>query len=108
MAVPAAAPVEILGIAGMDAPDEPRQRRLVLRHDDQMDVVRYPAPAQHLGPARSKMEQQKLLVAAPVFACQEDLLAIVAAMGDVMGRDRRPLGRCDANCLLSPISLRSL
>ena len=84
MAVPAAAPVEVLRVAGMDAAYEPRQRVLATRHDDEMDVVGHPAPAEQFGLARREMESEQVLVAAPVFVGQEDVVAIVAAMGDVM------------------------
>ena len=49
-----------------------------------MDVVGHPAPAQQIGLAWAEMESQQMLVAAPVFVGQEDVLAIVAAVGDVM------------------------
>jgi hypothetical protein len=68
----------------MDAPDEPRQRVVGLRHDNQVDVIRHPAPAEQIGLARTQMQSQEVLVAAPVFVGQEDILAIVAAVGDVM------------------------
>ena len=73
----------------MDAPHEPRQRVFPTRNNDQMDVVRHPAPAEQLGLARLEMERKQLLVAAPVFVGQEDVLAVVAAVGDVMRHARR-------------------
>jgi hypothetical protein len=82
--VAAAASVEVLGVGRVDTANEPRQRVLRLRNDDEVDVVRHPAPAEQLGLAGSEMESQELLVAAPVFVRQEDVLAVIAALGDVM------------------------
>ena len=89
MTVTAATPIEVLGITGMDSPDETRQRGFLLGHNDQMDMVGHPTPAQQLGPTGGEVKQQELLVAAPVFVSQEDLLAVIAAMGDVMRHTRR-------------------
>ena len=68
----------------MYAANEPRQRVVRVRDDDQVDVVGHPAPAEQIGLAGAEMETQEMLVAAPVFVGQEDVLAIVAAVGDVM------------------------
>jgi hypothetical protein len=59
-----------------------------------VDVVGHPAPAQQIGLAWAEMESQQMLVAAPVLFGQEDVLAIVAAVGDVMRcTDRDRAGR---------------
>jgi hypothetical protein len=58
-----------------------------------VDVIGHPAPAEQVGLARTEVESQQLLVAAAVFVAQEDVLAIVAAVGDGMRgkRGQRPI-----------------
>jgi hypothetical protein len=47
-------------------------------------VIGHPTPAEQLDRAGLELVAKQILVAAPVFVGQEDVLAIVAAVGDVM------------------------
>ena len=68
----------------MHPPDQARKRIFPLRNGDQMDVVAHPTPAEQIDAAGREVKREQLLVAAPVFVGQEDVLAVVAAMGDGM------------------------
>ena len=48
----------------------------------ELNVTGHPTPNQQVDPARAELVAKRLLVAAPVFVGQEDVLAIVAAMRD--------------------------
>jgi len=78
------ASVEGLRIARMDLHDEPGEGIRQPRHGDEMDVIVHPAPTEEVDGTGGELGSQEVLVAAPVFVGQEDLLAIIAAMGDVM------------------------
>jgi hypothetical protein len=78
------ASMEGLRVPRMDAQDELCQRVGALWNGDQVDVIGHPTPAQQLNRARLELVAKQILVAAPVLVGQEDVLAIVAAVGDGM------------------------
>jgi len=89
MPAPAIAPIELLRVLRMRPPDESGERIATPWQSDQMHVIGHPAPAQQRSSAGFELLEQDILVAAPVFVVQEDLLAVIAALSDVMRHAHR-------------------
>ena len=109
--------VEAHRIAPMGVPDRQGERHRVFRYGDQMDVVGHQAVAQNGQAVLLGFCAQSFDVEPPVFVEQEDVLAVVAPLGDVMRtpsattRAWRDISRCDQITTvtwLSPISLPGL
>jgi len=58
-------------------------------HDDQMDVVRHEAVAQDLHLVPERVRSQQIEVKEAILVLKEDVLAVVAPLGDVVRDARR-------------------
>jgi hypothetical protein len=85
VATPVLAEIHAAGVAPVCFGDRPSQSVLVTRHHDEVDVVRHETVGQHgrFGAFTSILCKRK--VGAVVVIAEEDRLASIAALGDVMG-----------------------
>jgi len=78
--------IEALSIGEVRAADSPGQRSIALRYDHQMYVIGHQAVAQYPKPALGGLVPQYLQIGNAVSVGQEDVLPVVPALGDVMGK----------------------
>ena len=74
------------------------QRTLVLGDGDQVDVVRHQAPAEHPQAVPLGVMAQEREAGATIPVAEEDLLAVVAPLGDVVRDARRDHARDAWHC----------
>ena len=89
MPCPPAAPVEALSVARVTLAQGAGKRIGSLGNRHQMDVIRHQAIAEQRDAAAPRAFAQSFKIEAPVIVEQEDILAVVAPLCDVMRHARR-------------------
>ena len=84
MAAAAVEAVEALGVEAVGFAEGEGERALVLRHGDQVDVVRHQAVAEDVEGVIARLAAERLEVEEPIGVGAKNGYAVVAALGDVM------------------------
>ena len=84
MAAAAVEAIESLGVEAVGFAEGEGERALVLRHGDQVDVVRHQAVAEDVEGVIACLAAERVEVEEPIGVGAEDGDAVVAALGDVM------------------------
>ena len=85
MAATLVAPVPLLGVFAVRAAQRDGEATELLRNRDQMDVVRHQTVAGDVEPSQLAVATQQIQVAGAVIVTGKDVLAVIAALRDVMG-----------------------
>ncbi len=86
---PLVTPVEVLSVARVALSKGESKRIGPLGNRDQMDVIRHQTIAEQRDAVAPRTFARSFEIEAPVVVEQEDILAVVAPLGDVMRHARR-------------------
>jgi len=85
VAAPAMEAVDILRIAKVRSADGPGQRILLVRDSDDMDMIAHQAIADQFQRVFVRLFFQQLQINPAIIIHEEHILAVVPALGDMMG-----------------------
>lgn len=86
MAAAAVQPVDVLAIEPVSAADDSGQRMGLAGNDHEVDVIGHQAVGQDSQPMPRRLLGQQIEIGPSVVIDEEDILAIVAALDDVVGQ----------------------
>ena len=81
-------PVHVLRIAQIERFHDQRERIGACRNADKVDVVGHEAIGQYIETMLDRVLQEPLQISPAVVVAEEDIVAAIAALGDVMGKTR--------------------
>ena len=82
-------PVHVLRIAQIERFHDQRERIGACRNADKVDVVGHEAIGQYFEPMLDRVLQEQLQISPAVVVAEEDVIASIAALGDVMMGETR-------------------
>ena len=81
-------PVHVLRIAQIERFHDQRERIGACRNADKVDVVGHEAIGQYIETMLDRVLQEQLQISPAVVVAEEDVIAAIAALGEVMGKTR--------------------
>ena len=99
-------PVDVLGVAQVQRPEHRRKRIGSYRYTNEVDVVGHEAMRQDLQPVLGAIIQQELKISLSIAIFEEDILASIAPLSDMMwnSRNHHPRNSRHGAILITTIS----
>ncbi len=85
VSTPVLAAVQFERILRVGLPDGEGERILALGNGDQVNVIRHQAPSENTDAVTLRLEMQELQIEGTVVIGKEDVLPVIAALGNVVG-----------------------